>query len=337
MSWNYALPLEQGDTSGGSIAKSFGVLWKSLRALSNPPMLRKTRMMAGLLSRMAICIPTQRKIAGLFKDAVLNETAQVFPRLPYKHLTCRYLLRDLPIPTCAECFFHHYDRLRTVLPIWLLRRTLLDKTTLFELEENGVRLAITMSHSMPFDTEGELSLNLQMGDKIIYIMGFSIVPGRIVQSSAKDVFLITRLQGTKGVHKELSQATKSFGDVGPIALLFAALQGIGNIFGIDTAACISGTMQISYDAQYASSFQRSYDDFFLQRGIQPNSGGFFITPLPLEEKSMDDIKKGHKIRTREKRALRREVQQACVDFFVSNGLTDTHAAESSTLAGSVTR
>ena len=326
MSWNYALPIEPGDSTGGSIAKSFGVLWKSLKTLSNPPMLRSTRMMAGLLSRMAISTPTQRKIAGLFKDPVLNETAQVYPRLPYKHLTCRYLLRDLPISACAECFFHHYDRLRTVLPIWLLRWTLMDKIALFELEENGIRLAITMCLSMPFDTEGELSLNLEMGDKIIYVMGFSIVPGRIVQSTAKDVFLITRLQGVKGFHQELSHATKSFGDVGPIALLFATLQGIGNIFEIDTAACISGIQQISYDATYATSFQHSYDDFFLQRGIQPNEGGFFITPLPLEEKSMDEIKKGHKIRTREKRALRREIQQACVDFFVRNGLPYRDAA-----------
>jgi hypothetical protein len=77
MSWNYALPIEQGETTGGSIAKSFSVLWKSLKTLSNPPLLRSTRMMAGLLSRMAISLPTQRKIAGLFKDPVLNEVAQV--------------------------------------------------------------------------------------------------------------------------------------------------------------------------------------------------------------------------------------------------------------------
>lgn len=277
-------------------------------------------MMAGLLSRVLVSISTQRKIAGLFQDPVLCETAQCYPRLPYKHLTCRYLLQDLSISTCAECFFHHYDRLRTVLPVWLLRQMLLEKVTLFELIENDARLAITMCLSNPVDTEGELSLNLEVGDKIVYVMGFSIVPGRVVHSTAKDIFLISRLQGVRGMYQELSRATKTLGDIAPTVLLFAALQGIGNAFEIDSAACVSASKQIAYTEEFASSFQRSYDEFFVQRGIPVNSGGFFVTPLPLTEKSMSDIKKGHKIRTREKRALRREIQQACVDFFAMNGI-----------------
>ena len=318
-----ALPVAENDWTLEDFRKSAAVLLKSLATLSGvsgAPGFESTRRLAGLLSRIPVSISTQFKIAALFTDSVLLEAARLNPRLPFKHLTLRYLIRKLPISVCAECFFHHYDRLRSILPVWLLRKTLLDELTLVELEENGSRFAITMCLSKPYDREGELSLNLVMGDKIIYVMSFSIVPGRIAEADDRDIFMITRLQGAKGCHRELSQASKTLCDVGPVALLLAALQALANAFGIGTMACISGVKQVSYDEQYAGSFQRSYDDFFRERGIPLNSAGFFVTPLPLKEKSLEDIKRGHKIRTREKRAFRRNIQQACADFLARHGL-----------------
>jgi hypothetical protein len=100
----------------------------------------------------------------------------------------------------------------------------------------------------------------------------------------------------------------------------ATLEGMASALGIEVMASISGVKQISYDEKYAESFRRSYDDFFNQRGIPLSEDGFFVTPLPLKEKSLGDIKRGHKIRTREKRAFRQEIQKACADFFVKNGI-----------------
>ena len=318
MSWNYALPIAEKESTEGSTREILGALLKPLTVLGSRRR-PQSRFLADVLSRATLSIATRNRIAGLFRDPVLSEAVRDNPRLPFKYLARKYLVRGLPISVRAACLFHHYERLRSILPVWLLRRTLLEEATLVELQEEGLRFAITMSLSRPVDTEGELSLNLVMEGQIIYVMGFSIIPGWVAQASAKDVFLLTRIQGVRGLHKELSQASRTLCQVGPTMLLMSALQGVANAFGIEMLASISGVKQISYNEKYAASFQRSYDDFFNERGIPLNEGGLFVTPLPLREKSLGDIKRGHKIRTRDKRAFRQEIQQSCMDFFAKNG------------------
>ena len=319
MSWNYALPPVGIEKSEGSFREILGALLKPLTVLGGRRRWR-SRLLADILSRATLSFSTRHKIAVLFKDPVLAEAVRNHPRLPFKYLARSYLIRDLPISARAACLSHHYERLRSILPVWLLRQALLEEITLVALHEDGLHFAVKMSLSQPYDTEGELSLNLVMDGKVIYVMGFSIVPGWVAKSTAKDIFLVARLQGTKGFQQELSRATRSLCQVGPTQLLMAALEGMASALGIEVLASISGVKQISYDEKYAESFRRSYDDFFNQRGIPLSEDGFFVTQLPLREKSMVEIKRGHKIRTREKRAFRQEVQKACADFFVKNGI-----------------
>ena len=65
----------------------------------------------------------------------------------------------------------------------------------------------------------------------------------------------------------------------------------------------------------AAAFKEAYDDFFTELGIPKSAAGFFRVPLPLQEKPLTFIKHGHKIRTREKRAFKQQIQLACADFF----------------------
>jgi uncharacterized protein len=321
MSWNYALTTAEINGTEGNTRKIVRILLNSLRALCSQRRLHSPRILAGIALRAAASIPGQRKIAILFKDPILSEVAQNNPRLAFKHLARQYLVHGLPVSVRTDCLAHHYERLRSILPASLLRQILLEGITLAEFHEDRARFAITMCLSKkPFDAEGELSLNLVMEDKILYILGFSIVPGWVAHSNAKEIFLIARIQGTQGVHRELSQTIKTLCDVGPAALLIAALQGMADVFGVNTIACISSTKQISYQEQYAACFRRSYDQFFNERGIPLNNAGLYVTSLPLEEKSFVEIKRGHKIRTRKKRAFKHEIQQMCMDFFARNGV-----------------
>lgn len=317
---NYALPIIKREQAESSPWRTFGVLLKSIAALSSQPKFRSPHLLAGILSRTGAGISAHFKIVRLFKDPVLAETLHDNPRLAFKYLAGNYLVRDLPITIRATCFLFHYERLRSILPVWLLRQALLSEIPLVELCQKDLGFAITMSLSRAGDTEGELSLNLVMNGQVVYTMGFSIVPGWVAQASAREILLITRLQSTKGLHQELSQASRALCHVSPIVLLMAALQGVAGAFGIDTMACVSGARQISYDEKFAEIFQRSYDDFFEQRGISPNSGGFFVTPFPLKEKSINDLNREHKIRAVKRRAFRQKIQQACADFFARNGL-----------------
>ncbi|HEX8810366.1 MAG TPA: DUF535 family protein [Terracidiphilus sp.] len=306
-------------TNEGSIREVCGALLQPVTVLGGQLQWR-SRLLAGILSRATLSHTTRQKIAELFEDPVLAEAVCNHPRLPRKYLAHQYLIRGLPIPVRAACLFHHYERLRSTLPVWLLRQTLLEEITLLDFHEGGLHFAVTMCISGFYDTEGELCLNLVMEGQIIYVIGFSIVPGWVANVPAKDILLIARIQGAKGFLQELSRAARTLRHVGPTQLLMAAVEGMASAFGIEWMASVSSTQQIAYEEKYAESFRRSYDDFFHQHGIPVSESGLFVTPLPLREKSLGEIKRGHKIRTREKRAFRLEIQNACADFFAKNGI-----------------
>ena len=189
----------------------------------------------------------------------------------------------------------------------LLRRTLHEHVTVFESLTGGARYEITLCYSRDIEKEGELSLNLHVDGAIVFVLSFNIVPGWVVKSQAAEVLLITRLQGTRGYYSQIRLATKVLHDVGPAALLLAALQGLTQAFGIGEMTGVCTTRQSSYSEEFSSHYRSAYDDFFAEVGAARNSAGFFLSPIPMPEKPVELIKQGHKLRTREKRAFKRRV------------------------------
>jgi uncharacterized protein VirK/YbjX len=171
-----------------------------------------------------------------------------------------------------------------------------------------------MGMSRPYDNEGELTLCLRVDGEIVYVLSFTIVPGRVVERTDADALLITRLQGVKGCYRQISDATRTLHDVAPAQLLLAALQGVANAFDIRVIAAIPGDRQISYRKATASAFKVSYDDLFAGLGFSKNATGFFSSAVPIDQKPLTSIKRGHKLRTREKRAFKQQIQFACAAF-----------------------
>jgi uncharacterized protein VirK/YbjX len=190
--------------------------------------------------------------------------------------------------------------------------------TVHEIKADGNRFTVTMGLSRDFDKEGEFSLNLHVDGEIVFLLAFTIVPGSIVRSPAAEILLISRLQGMKGSFELIQLATKALHNVAPDALLFAALQGLAVAFGIGEVAAVSAARQSSYTEDSAAEFRQAYDSFLVGLGMPQTADGFFVTSVPLQGKPLARIKKGHKIRTKEKRAFKQEIQLACADFFVQH-------------------
>jgi uncharacterized protein VirK/YbjX len=244
-----------------------------------------------------------------------DEIVQKNPRFAYKYLTDDYLARGFSVSDSAACFLHHYRRLQELLPDSLLRQILQEEVTVHAIPEGGERFALTMGLSRPFDNEGELTLRLRVDGDIVFVVSFTIVPGWVVESQAAEVFLITRLQGIKGCYRQIGDATKAMHDVAPARLLLAALQGVADAFGIGTVAAIPADRQTSYSMDCALAFKEAYDDLFTELGLSMNTSGFFSSALPIEQKPLTSIKRGHKLRAKKKRAFKQQIQLACADFF----------------------
>jgi hypothetical protein len=272
-------------------------------------------LLAGVVWRGVANIGAHRKVRQLLKLSPFAEATRKNPRFAFKYLTHDYLARGLTTAQRASCFLHHYRRMHAALSERTLRQILRELIAVHEINAGGNRFSVTMGLSRDFDKEGEFSLNLHVDSEVVFLLAFTIVPGSIVKSRAAEVILISRLQGMKGSYELIQLATKALRNVAPDALLFAALQGIAVAFGIGEIAAVSAVRQSSYTEDSAADFRQAYDSFLAGQGIPQNADGFFITPVPAEAKPLAHIKKGHKIRTKEKRALKQQIQLACADFF----------------------
>lgn len=273
-------------------------------------------LLGSVLWRGFTHLKTHREVLRLLlRFPPLTEIVFSNPSFACKYLTQNYLVRGFTVAERAACFLYHYKRLLSALPDSLLRRTLQEDVAIHEIPEGANRFVVTMGMSRPSFMEGELSLHLRVDGVIVYVISFTIVPGWVVKSQAEEILLITRLQGVKGAYPPISYATKTLHEVAPNALLFAALQGIAHAFGIGKIAAVSGVRQSYYSEDDATAFKEAYDDFFTELGIPKSAAGFFRVPLPLQEKPLTFIKHGHKIRTREKRAFKQQIQLACAGFF----------------------
>ena len=253
-------------------------------------------------------------LALLARFTLYSEMLQSNPRFGYKFLAGNYLVRGFSISECASCFIHHYRRLRELLSGRLLRQILQDEVTLHAFPGGGDRFTLTMGLSRPYDNEGELTLRLRVGGDIVFVLSFTVVPGWVIESQAAEALLITRLQGIKGRYDQISEATKAMYDVAPSQLLLAALQGVADAFDIRAIAAIPADRQTSYKKDAASTFKESYDDLFSGLGLSQSATGFFSSAVPIGQKPLASIKRGHKLRTKEKRAFKQHVQLACSEF-----------------------
>jgi uncharacterized protein VirK/YbjX len=231
------------------------------------------------------------------------------PRFRFKFLIRDYLVRGFSTAERTACFLHHYKRLHTSLSADLLHRILHQRVTVLEAQRGDIHLEISLCFSRPFEKEGELSLNLHVNETVVFVLSFTIVPGWVAQSEAEEVLLISRLQGTNGYYHQIRAATKALHNVGPAALLLAALHGVAKAFGIHLMAGVSAVRQSSYTEELSLFYKGAYDDFFSEIGGSKNASGFFLSSIPPEDKPISSIKQGHKIRTKEKRQFKRQVAE----------------------------
>lgn len=314
MTVNVNLPLTR---VGAPEESARGALLEPLTMLVRQKRSWSPVLLSGVFWHALTNLRTHREVLRVFRLPALAEAVRRNPRLPFKHLTRDFLVRGFSIPARAACLMHHYRRLHASLPDLQLRRILRGEVPLVNLDESGGHFTISIGPSWSSHKEGELSLNFHVDGEVVYILSFTIVPGWVVEYSSAEVLLVTRVQGVKGCYSQISRATKALHDVAPASLLFAALQGIAGRFGVHTVAGVSAVRQIAYEGRYAREFHTAYDAFFAEMGIAATSAGFFLGPLPIEEKPLAAVKQGHKLRTREKRAYKQQVQSVCAEFFAS--------------------
>ncbi len=277
-------------------------------------------LLPGLLMRALANMGTLHQVFQLLMLQPFAQAARANPRFAFKYLTHDYLVQGFKVAERAACFLHHYRRMHATLPDYLLQQILQGDVTVHTIPECGNQFSLSMGYSRAYDKEGELSINLLVDGDVVFLLSFTIVPGWVVKSQAAEALLITRIQGMKGCYNQVHLATRTMHDVAPAALLLAALQAIASAFGISGLAAVCAFRQSSYSKELAGTFKTAYDDFFVEPGLPKNTAGFFVTQIPIEGKPLSSIKQGHKLRTRDKRAFKLQIQSAVARFFAQDSV-----------------
>jgi uncharacterized protein VirK/YbjX len=271
-------------------------------------------LVAGILWRTLTNIRTHHRVIRLLKLPPFSNILAGNPRFAFKYLAPNYLARSFSLIERAACFLHHHQRLHAAFPDRLLLRLLVDDLTVHELGDETTRIRLTLSLSRLCDKEGELSLNLEVDGTTIYVLAFSLIPGWVVKSTASEVVLLSRIQGTPGCYPQIKHASALLQRISLNVLLFSALQGVASAFAIDEVAAVSGENQSSYSEEFEKNFTRSYDDFYSEIGMTRSPSGFFVSRIPIEEKSLELVSRNHKQRTKAQREIKRAMQEACFRF-----------------------
>jgi hypothetical protein len=282
---------------------------------THKPAFRWAHFAWGLCSNL----PTQFRVLHAFSAPAFLASVRADPALPFRYLNRNYLVRQITVAQRARSLLHHYRRIRALLPNQTLRQILNPGFTVYETCRDADLFRVTLGLSRDGYWEGELSLHLYVNGVPVYVLSFSIVPGSIAGVLADEILLVARVQGVKGCESQIRLATKSLLDVAPPALLVAGLQGVAATLGIQSMAGTCAILQSSYRQELSSEFQEAYDDFFVTLGATKNSAGFFCAPLPLEEKPLLLIPKGHKIRARKKREFKRQVADSVAQSLLKIG------------------
>jgi uncharacterized protein VirK/YbjX len=194
-----------------------------------------------------------------------------------------------------------------------LRRMLTRDVVVVEACEGGSCYEVTMGLGAE-ETEGELSFILRVDGVTVFLLSFTIVPGWVVQSRAEEVLLITRLQGLRDRSQQVAAATKTFRNISPAALLMTVLQGFAQAFTVNELASVAAAHHTAYREDSFADLKIAYDDFFSELGAVKNDADFFLCPVPMPQKPLSEIKKGHKLRTRKKRFFKRQIEEGVCRF-----------------------
>ena len=221
----------------------------------------------------------------------------------------RYLARAFRGERKAEiCAFHHQWMLANVAPFALIA-LIAGQVTLWSHEAAGTAYAVKLRVDRWVAREGELTLEMYGDRTPLYSLSFSLVPPGAVPLAAASAptLLVSRLQGAKDRFEALRRATKALSEVAPRAAVFATLSGIARACGIGQVAGVAAENFITFAPERRDELARQYDEFFVALDAQGPQDGFYLVDLSAPPKPIGEVKPGHRIRTRRKRALKEEI------------------------------
>lgn len=248
--------------------------------------------------------------APLPPPSLLSMALEMQPDFPVKWRSGRYLALNLTELERARSQLQTFAVFDALFPETYLQTLVVGGAPLWRADTATGPVEIRLAVSRPVFNEGELSLNLTLSGQVIAILSFNILPGDLLDRTAADRLLVSRMQSYPGAQSMAKVATKALGDVIPQAALFAAAQGLAQVMNIDRFAGVPASRQVALHPSIVDRAAATYDRFWESVGAELGADGLYHGPVVGEPRPLSSIGPGHKIRTRRKRELKAAIREA---------------------------
>ena len=174
---------------------------------------------------------------------------------------------------------------------------------LWREEKAGVRYSMWLRSSRNLRHEGPASIVLVANDIWLHETSFAWVDAALFRSPEYHgpVMFLTRNQSVPSGAPPLSTFRKNFPQNSPRYFCFAAAHGIAQLQGHTHIAGVKAQSQVSFDEKYATSFQRSYDEFWATFGGIELDRYAFMMPSPEHLPPIAEVEAKHRSRAHARR------------------------------------
>ncbi|WP_206244935.1 DUF535 family protein [Novosphingobium terrae] len=240
------------------------------------------------------------------------------PRIEFKYLHPKYLVKGLDTDSKASIFIRHYEVLSDALSDKLSGLMLSEGLDLWSYGEEAENHSIKLVFSHPTDNEGELTLEYMFGSSLIYLMSFSFAPGSLVGRPEETIILLTRIQGIAKEFEAARCAMKDLRGLSAASLLMAALQGIALGIEARTILSVCAEAQVCLTDAESSVFLNAYDKYLSDLGAEKYSDKFFLLNIPLVERPLEEVKSSNRSRVRFQRERKRDLLTSSQNLFLQS-------------------
>lgn len=247
-----------------------------------------------------------REHACLCALAVVREhVAPAAPQDLFHHLNHRgYLMRGLSARQRVQCALFHYRYEETTFDSAYKHAVYrAGGLRLWQHETHGTLFFIRLEMAARMDAEGDLTIALVAGDRVLHRLSFSWIDGAAAGLLTPVVPFIARNQGRWTDSDDAFAAFEAaFPNNSPSFFCFAALQGVAQALGMDEVLAVRSAAHIAWGANAAPHFTNAYDKFWAILGGAARDARTYAIALPFYVKPLAQMPSRHRKRAAQRRA-----------------------------------
>ncbi|PVE44612.1 DUF535 family protein [Limnohabitans planktonicus] len=261
-----------------------------------------------ILGRLLYPSSTHQWVSFVRSHAVLWSQLPDFPKL-LTRIYRPYGFSTLNCQQRVEMMIRHYEVLDQHGLLTLLKQSAVKPLLIGSVQTKSTDTAKLYLQSLrDGHREGEMSLQLYLGDRFLYSLTFSLIG----EPSTPDM-VVTRLQSNKvdGAKDLLRTATKSFHGYRPSMLLVQAARQFAHLCACQRVLLVSNPQRVALNPVRRLKIKTDLEGLWRDLGATPQADGFFaLSPIVSLPQDFSDVASNKRAEAKRKAALASDLLQA---------------------------